>query len=381
MLGRLPSIRLRIVIAFGTCAALMAVIAITEFVQAAKVGLGSPFLNDNRPLGLCCLAAAGVLAAVYGGVHVHNTVCGAFDRQILHYSKIAETLDLSKRATPRPIKELVLSVTAFEMVLNRVEQAVLAVRISTDSVTTATREIAAGNMDLSTRTEEQAASLEETASSMTQITEKVRQSMDSARQANRLAAHAVQIADVGSQAVDKMIGSIEALNRSSEKVAEIIGLIESIAFQTNILALNAAVEAARAGDQGRGFAVVASEVRNLAQRSSLAAKEIRGLIESSVTMVKDGSKQAKEVGDSIAEVTQSITQVAHIIEEIAVASEEQSAGMEQINQAVAQIDDVTQRNAALVEQSAAAAKSLEDQTDKLTETISKFKIRDSVPAE
>ncbi|KAE8758444.1 HAMP domain-containing protein [Paraburkholderia madseniana] len=248
---------------------------------------------------------------------------------------------------------------------------------STESVTVASREIASGNTDLSARTEEQAASLEETAASMTQLTETVKQNADNARQANALATNATDMADTGNDAVQSMVGTIGKISASSSKISEITGVIEGIAFQTNILALNAAVEAARAGEQGRGFAVVASEVRSLAQRSATAAKEIKELIGSSVAMVQDGSKQAAEVSATMGQVKQAIKQVSDIVGEIAAASEEQSRGIEQVNQAVGQMDEVTQQNAALVEQAAAAAQSLEEQAMNLRDAVSVFKVADT----
>ena len=251
------------------------------------------------------------------------------------------------------------------------------IKASTESVSVASREIASGNTDLSSRTEEQAASLEETAASMTQLTETVKQNADNARQANTLATRATDMADTGNDSVQTMVGTIGQISSSSTKISEITGVIEGIAFQTNILALNAAVEAARAGEQGRGFAVVASEVRSLAQRSAAAAKEIKELISSSVTMIQDGAKQATEVSTTMGQVKQAIKQVSDIVGEITAASEEQSRGIEQVNQAVGQMDEVTQQNAALVEQAAAAAQSLEEQATRLKDAVSAFKLADT----
>ncbi|MEM5372394.1 methyl-accepting chemotaxis protein [Paraburkholderia azotifigens] len=253
------------------------------------------------------------------------------------------------------------------------------IKRSTESVTVASREIASGNMDLSARTEQQAASLEQTAASMTELTETVKQNADNAREANGLAINATGLADKGNEAVQSMVGTIERINDSSARISDITGVIEGIAFQTNILALNAAVEAARAGEQGRGFAVVASEVRSLAQRSAAAAKEIKELIGSSVAMIQDGSKQASDVGTTMAQVKQAIRQVSDIVGEIAAASEEQSRGIEQVTQAVGQMDEVTQQNAALVEQAAAAAQSLEEQAAGLKDAVAVFKLADRTP--
>lgn len=250
------------------------------------------------------------------------------------------------------------------------------IKTSTESVSVASREIASGNLDLSSRTEQQAASLEETAASMTQLTETVKQNADNARQANTMASDATGMAEAGDSSVQAMISTVGKLSDSSTKISEITGFIEGIAFQTNILALNAAVEAARAGEQGRGFAVVASEVRTLAQRSSAAAKEIKVLIDASVTMAKDGSRQAEDVGVTMSKVKLGIKHVSDIVNEISKASAEQSQGIEQVHHAIAQMDDVTQQNAALVEEAAAAAQSLEEQADKLKDSVSVFRVRD-----
>lgn len=243
---------------------------------------------------------------------------------------------------------------------------------STESVALAAREIAAGNLDLSARTEEQAASLEQTAASMTEITETVKQNADNARAANGLAGDANNLASGGDAAVREMVGTIQQISGSSHKISEITGVIEGIAFQTNILALNAAVEAARAGEQGRGFAVVASEVRSLAQRSATAAREIKELITSSVTMIEGGAQQAGRVSDAMGQVREAIKRVSDIVSEISSASEEQSKGIEQVSQAVTQMDEVTQQNAALVEEAAAAAQSLEQQADTLKRAVGVF---------
>nr|WP_322048394.1 methyl-accepting chemotaxis protein [Paraburkholderia sp. J67] len=244
---------------------------------------------------------------------------------------------------------------------------------STESVALAAREIAAGNLDLSARTEEQAASLEQTAASMTEITETVKQNADNARAANGLAGDANSLANGGDVAVSEMVGTIQQISGSSHKISEITGVIEGIAFQTNILALNAAVEAARAGEQGRGFAVVASEVRSLAQRSATAAREIKELITSSVTMIEGGAQQAGRVSEAMGQVREAIRRVSDIVAEISAASEEQSKGIEQVSQAVTQMDEVTQQNAALVEEAAAAAQSLEQQADTLKRAVGVFR--------
>jgi len=248
------------------------------------------------------------------------------------------------------------------------------VKASTDSISTASAEIAHGNGDLSARTEQTASSLQQTASSMEQLTGTVRQSADAASQANRLASSASSVAQRGGEVVTQVVSTMDEITASSKKIADIIGVIDGIAFQTNILALNAAVEAARAGEQGRGFAVVASEVRALAQRSAGAAKEIKALIDTSVNKVETGSKLVQDAGTTMAEIVASVQRVSDIISEITAASSEQSSGIGQINTAVTQLDQMTQQNAALVEQSAAAAESLKDQADKLADAVGRFKL-------
>ena len=248
------------------------------------------------------------------------------------------------------------------------------VRNTTDSISTAAQQIAAGNSDLSQRTEQQASNLEETASSMEELTSTVKQNAENAKQANLLAANASDIAGKGGQVVGEVVQTMASISASSRKIMDIISVIEGIAFQTNILALNAAVEAARAGEQGRGFAVVASEVRNLAQRSAAAAKEITALIGDSVDKVDTGSRQVDQAGTTMNEIVTAVKRVTDIMAEISAASNEQSAGIEQVNQAIILMDDVTQQNAALVEEAAAAAESLQEQARTLMEAVSIFKL-------
>ena len=247
------------------------------------------------------------------------------------------------------------------------------VRQGTDAIATASTQIATGNMDLSARTESQAGSLEETASSMEELTSTVKQNSDNARQANQLAQSASTVAQKGGDVVSRVVDTMNTINGSSKKIVDIISVIDGIAFQTNILALNAAVEAARAGEQGRGFAVVASEVRNLAQRSSAAAKEIKILIDDSVTQVKRGTQLVAEAGKTMQEVVASVQRVNDVITEITAASTEQSAGIDQVNDAIIHIDEITQQNAALVEEAAAAAASLQEQAANLSQVVSIFK--------
>ena len=258
---------------------------------------------------------------------------------------------------------------------DRLAQVVADVRSNAESVASASAQIAQGNSDLSGRTEEQASSLEQTAASMDQLGSTVRHNADNARQASELAAGASAIAAKGGDLVDNVVSTMRSIHDSSRNIAEIIGVIDSIAFQTNILALNAAVEAARAGESGRGFAVVASEVRALAQRSAEAARQIKSLIGTSVERVEQGSSLVNQAGETMREIVQSIQRVTHIVGEISHASSEQSAGVAQVGVAVAQMDQATQQNAALVEQSAAAAESLKQQADQLVRAVSTFKLQ------
>jgi methyl-accepting chemotaxis protein len=254
------------------------------------------------------------------------------------------------------------------------------VRRGTQTITTASREIAAGNTDLSSRTELQASSLEKTASAMEELTSTVKQNADNAREANQLAATASDVARKGGEVVSQVVGTMGEINSSASKIADIIGVIDGIAFQTNILALNAAVEAARAGEQGRGFAVVASEVRNLAQRSAAAAKEIKTLIGDSVEKIGRGSKLVGQAGVTMEEVVDSVKRVTDIMSDIAAASAEQSAGIEQVNLSIIEMDGMTQQNAALVEEAAAAFQSLQDQAAELQRVVSIFKLAEGEEA-
>ncbi|TOY80071.1 hypothetical protein DIJ62_19755 [Burkholderia pseudomallei] len=262
----------------------------------------------------------------------------------------------------------------------RLRSTIGGIRRAAESIAAASHEIASGNHDLSQRTEQQAASLEETAASMEELTATVKQNAENARQASGLANNASEIALKGNDVVSRVIGTMGEINDSSRKIADIIGVIDGIAFQTNILALNAAVEAARAGEQGRGFAVVAGEVRSLAQRSATAAKEIKQLIDASVERVNNGSALVGQAGETMTGILQAVRRVTDIMGEIAAASEEQSSGISQVGRAVTQMDEMTQQNAALVEEAAAAASSLQEQAARLRESVSAFQVGDGAAA-
>jgi aerotaxis receptor len=284
------------------------------------------------------------------------------------------TGDLTGRIVASGADELAQVLQALRVLQINVKLLVGQIKQSTELVNAGASEISAGNADLSGRTESQASSLEETASSMEELTSTVKQNAEHAHHASKLVLSTAEIASNGGVVVGKVINTMGSIKESSRKIADIIGVIDGIAFQTNILALNAAVEAARAGEQGRGFAVVAAEVRNLAQRSASAAKEIKTLISDSVEQVEAGRKLVDEAGEAMEDIVTSVELVADIISGTATASQEQSAGIEQINQAVGQMDEITQQNAALVEEAAAAAESLQVQAAKLTELVGTFKL-------
>ncbi|MFF7399305.1 methyl-accepting chemotaxis protein [Achromobacter sp. NPDC008082] len=282
--------------------------------------------------------------------------------------------DLTVRVEAGSSNEIGQLMAAVKRMQESLTRTVTAVRRGVDEINVGSREISAGNTDLSSRTEQQAASLEETAASMEQLASTVKQNADNARQANQLAASASDVAERGGSAVSEVVNTMQGISASSRKISEIVSVIDGIAFQTNILALNAAVEAARAGEQGKGFAVVAGEVRSLAQRSAQAAKEIKGLIEDSVSKVGAGSQQVERAGATMQEIVASVKRVTDIMGEISAASDEQSSGIDQVNRAVSQMDEVTQQNAALVEQAAAAAGSLQEQAERLVQAVAVFKI-------
>ena len=317
------------------------------------------------------------LAACAAALGLAWSITRSITRPINQAVAIAQTVaggDLTRQIDVQGKDEVSELLTALKTMTHSLASIVGEVRAGTETIGTASRQIAAGNQDLSSRTEEQASSLEETASSMEELTSTVRQNAENARQANVLANSASEVALRGGSVVHDVVQTMGSINESSKKIVDIIGVIDGIAFQTNILALNAAVEAARAGEQGRGFAVVASEVRTLAQRSASAAKEIKELISDSVEKVGLGAKLVDQAGETMGEIVDSVKRVTDIMSEIALASQEQNAGIEQINQAVTQMDQVTQQNAALVEEAAAAAESMQEQAVNLSQVVGAFRL-------
>ncbi|AON57004.1 methyl-accepting chemotaxis protein [Herbaspirillum seropedicae] len=328
----------------------------------------------SATLWIIGLLAAIVVIALGLAVMVARAVSRPLNEAVAVAERVAQgdlTMDIRATSTD----ETGMLMHSLRAMNDSLQQIVGEVRTGTDTITTASQEIATGNLDLSSRTEEQAGSLEETASAMEELTATVKQNADNARQANQLAASASDIATQGGAVVGQVVQTMEGITESSNRIADIIGVIDGIAFQTNILALNAAVEAARAGEQGRGFAVVASEVRSLAQRSASAAKEIKQLIDDSVEKVGAGSQLVERAGATMSEVVASVRRVTDVVAEISAASSEQSTGIEEINRAITQMDEVTQQNAALVEEATAAAQSLQDQAARLSQVVSVFKLQ------
>ena len=319
------------------------------------------------------LGAAAVLLGIGLAFFITRSITGPL-KQAVGIAQIVAGGDLTSRIDSSATDETGQLLRALKVMNDSLATIVSQVRTGTDTIATASGQIASGGQDLASRTEQQASSLEETASSMDELVSTVKRSADNLRQANRLAVTASEIAGTGGAVVSEVVDIMGSINKSSRKIVDIIGVIDGIAFQTNILALNAAVEAARAGEQGRGFAVVASEVRNLAQRSAAAAKEIKTLIGDSVEKVDLGSKLVEQAGAAMERIVSSIQQVTDIMGNITTASQEQSGGIEQVNQAISEMDEVTQQNAALVEESATAAGSLRDQAANLATVVSVFKL-------
>jgi len=348
----------------------------TDYNIARAVQLGAQGERSSRNALWTLVLSAAAVFVLTGllAVRLFNRIRHGLGGMQHALQQVSESLDLSLRVPVGRHDEIGQTAQAFNQLVERVNGVLCTVRTSSDSVATAATQIAAGNADLSARTEEQAASLEETASSMEELTTAVQQNADSAQEASALTGDAAALAQQGRDVVRRVVDTMGEIDSSSERIAQITGIIEGIAFQTNILALNAAVEAARAGEQGRGFAVVAGEVRSLAQKASSAAKEIRELIVLSVERIHAGSSLAGEAGTTIARVTQAVGEVARVIGAIALASAEQSRGIEQVNRAIMQMDEVTQQNAALVEQAAAAARSLEEQGLQMNGAVRAFRV-------
>ena len=349
--------------------------ALTELQKKVVVASSAEVRSSVESSRMVMLALG--LAGVAVGVLAAYAITRSITRPMQEAVRIARTVaagNLDNRIEVRTQDECGQLLQALKDMNNSLVGIVRQVRSGADAMATATRQIAAGNLDLSSRTEEQASALEETAASMQELTGTVKQNYETGLHANQLAETASQVAVKGGDVVGQVVQTMEAINDSSRKIADIIGVIDGIAFQTNILALNAAVEAARAGEQGRGFAVVASEVRSLAGRSATAAREIKNLIENSVGNVDAGCKLVEQAGSTMDEIVVHVRRVADLMREITHASQDQSSGIDQINQAVGQMDQVTQQNAALVEEAAAASQAMESQAVQLVNTVSTFKL-------
>jgi len=339
---------------------------------AADAGTDVEQVYSSSKMLMLVLGTAAIVIGAGVAWFITGSITGPLNKAV----DVAETVasgDLSSHIDSGGGDETGRLLNALKAMNDSLLNVVSQVRTGTDAISTASSEIAAGNLDLSSRTEEQASSLEETASSMEELTSTVKQNADNARQANTLAKSASEVAVKGGDIVAQVVDTMGTINDSSRKIVDIIAVIDGIAFQTNILALNAAVEAARAGEQGRGFAVVASEVRNLAQRSAAAAKEIKELINASVANVDTGSRLVNDAGSTMGDIVNSIQRVTDIMGEITSASQEQTLGIEQINAAISQMDEVTQQNAALVEQAAAASQSMQEQAGNLATVVGFFK--------
>ncbi|MBB3212336.1 methyl-accepting chemotaxis protein [Herbaspirillum sp. Sphag1AN] len=343
------------------------------------IGFGAYIDDINQEFmrsALVLLIIGGILLAVIAAVAVHTLrkVIGQLGGEPSDAMEIVERISQGNLAVDISLqgKDRHSLLRSIKTMRDSLSSIVSGVRSGTDTISTASSEIASGNLDLSARTEQQAGALEETASAMEELTANVRQNADNARQANQLAVSASEVAVDGGAVIDKVVLTMSEINSSSSKIVDIISVIDSIAFQTNILALNAAVEAARAGEQGRGFAVVASEVRTLAQRSANAAKEIKELIEDSVSRVNVGTELVERAGGTMQQIVSSVKHVADVVAEISAATQEQSTGIEEVNRAINQMDQVTQQNAALVEQAAAAAASMQEQAAQLAQLVSVF---------
>ncbi|HWZ46928.1 MAG TPA: methyl-accepting chemotaxis protein [Herbaspirillum sp.] len=346
----------------------------TTIIAATKTRVDDARDSSKQAMAVSiALMMIGFIGSVIGGILFSRTISRPLDKCVALAQMVAAG-DLSGNIVVHSNDEIGLLLQALKDMNSSLGHIVAEVRMGTDAIAIASGQIASGNLDLSSRTEEQAASLEETAASMEQLTSTVKQNSENAQQAKQLARTAATVAARGGEMVGHVVETMASINDSSRKIVDIIGVIDGIAFQTNILALNAAVEAARAGEQGRGFAVVASEVRSLAQRSATAAKEIKQLIDDSVEKVATGGTLVGQTGSTMTEIVDSVQRVSDIMAEISAAGREQSIGIDQVNQAVGQMDNATQQNAALVEQAAAAAASLREQAGRLVQTVSVFKL-------
>ena len=348
---------------------------LTNYIST-KITTATNSIERNYRTGQDALMILGMLSLLVGTGFAW-AIARSITQPLEQAVRIAQTVaagDLTSRIEVKTRDEAGQLLQALKNMNESLVRIVSEVRGSTETITAASGQIARGNLDLSSRTEQQASSLEETASSMEEIMSTVKQNADNASQANQLATAASAVASKGGEVVSQVVETMESIHASAKKIADIISVIDGIAFQTNILALNAAVEAARAGEQGRGFAVVASEVRSLAQRSAAAAKEIKELIGDSEEKVDNGARLVDEAGKRMAEIVESIRHVTDIVGEISIASQEQSSGIEQINTAITQMDKVTQQNASLVEEAATASNSMQDQAGKLAQAVSVFKL-------
>jgi methyl-accepting chemotaxis protein len=357
-------------------AAIVEQIKMQRELSASDAAAAAQLYAETRTLMIVLGAVVLALAAALAW-----WITKSITRPLQHALDVANAVaggDLTARVEATTTCEMGQLLHALKRMNDNLVSTVSTVRSGTDAIATASSQVSAGNQDLSSRTEQQASSLEETASSMEELTGTVKQNADNARQANTLAETASGVATRGGKVIEEVVDTMAQIHAASGKITDIISVIDGIAFQTNILALNAAVEAARAGEQGRGFAVVAGEVRNLAQRSAAAAKEIKGLIADSSGKVETGSRLVQEAGSTMTDIVQSVRRVADILGEISSASAEQSAGIEQVNQAITQMDDVTQQNAALVEEAAAASQAMQDQADRLADAVAVFKLDASV---